>query len=305
MEGPLLGRLAELARGQDGVTEREQLLVLGAAEALIAGWLQRGYLHRIHAGVYAVGHTALSRRGRLRAASLIAPDIGLSHGAAGEWWAIVSQRSGPVHVTCPRRIDRPRLVAHRRRLPADELEVEDEVLVTSVSRTLLDLAAAEGADAMTGALRKAEFRRLTDPVGLPRLLERYPRGRGTAVARKVLEDKLYLLAPESWLEDVFLPFLRDRRLPMPLVNPTMEIPGVGRIRPDLLWTEARLIVELDGKVAHEGDLTFESDRERDAELLALGYRVMRITYRQFMRDRRGVERRLRQALAIAPGKPAA
>jgi very-short-patch-repair endonuclease len=83
---------------------------------------------------------------------------------------------------------------------------------------------------------------------------------------------------------------------MPLVNPTIEVGGRW-IRPDCLWPHARLIVELDGRAAHAAEIGFEQDRERDADLLAAGYRAMRITRRRFERAPGRVERALRDALA--------
>ncbi len=83
---------------------------------------------------------------------------------------------------------------------------------------------------------------------------------------------------------------------MPLVNQTLEVAG-RRVRPDCLWPRQRLIVELDGAAAHDTETGFEEDRERDADLLAAGYRVMRITRRRFERAPELVERALRDALS--------
>jgi hypothetical protein len=288
--------IGDLAGSQDGLVGREQLFALGLTIGQIKRRLRVGRLREVHRGVYAVGHLALPRKARLRAAALSGGDVALSHSSAAEWWEIAALRSSSIHITCPRRIDRPRLIAHRRTLPADELETLDGVLVTSVARTVLDLAATEGRHACESALRRAEFRRLGSPVSLRILLDRYPGARGAGVARTALADKLFLAATESWLEDVFLPWLVDRGFEMPLANPTLEIAG-RRLRPDCLWPGARLIVELDGKAGHGGGISFEEDRERDAELLAVGYRVMRITRRRFERSPGRVERTLRAAFA--------
>ena len=292
--------IAELAGANDGVLPHCTLLEIGLSPEQIKYRLKLGRLIPIHAGVYAVGHASLTRSGRLRAASLIASDVALSHSSAGEWHEILSPRTGLIHITCPRLIRRPKLIAHRRTLPADELETVDGALTTSLARTLLDIAATEGEDTLTKALRVAERRRLSDPVGLPALIARYPGARGTAIAQRTLDAGLYRAMTESWLEDVFLPFLIDRVIPQPLVNPTLHIAG-RTFRPDCLWPDQRLIVELDGRADHELELGFESDRERDAELVAAGYRVIRITRRQLELDPDGVERRLRAALAVPHG----
>lgn len=289
-------QIADRAKAQDGLVSRRQLVEVGLSAYQITRALRDGRLHEVHRGVYAVGHLSLPRKARLRAASMIDGGVALSHSSAAEWWEIVGLRSSLVHVTAQRRLRHPRLIAHCRTLPPDELETVDGVLATSVARTLLDLAATEGRQPFESALRKAEFRRLGSAVALPELLDRYPGARGTRLARRVLGDKLYLAATESWLEDIFLPWLLDRGFEMPLVNPTIEIGG-HRIRPDCLWPDARLIVELDGKAGHGGEIGFEEDRERDADLLAAGYRVMRITRRRFERHPLRVERALTVALA--------
>ncbi len=175
--------------------------------------------------------------------------------------------------------------------------------LTSVSRTLFDLA-SEGRDTLESALRKAEFRGLTSELSLPDLLERYPRARGAATIRTVLGDELYLRATESPLEDAFLRFLLDRLLELPETNVTLEVDG-RRYRVDCLWRDARLVVELDGRDAHARALAFESDRRRDGDLLAAGWRVLRITYEQLRSTPEAVERRLRAALAQGPGGRAA
>ena len=294
--GIVYGECADLAGRQDGLVTRDQLLSLGATAGAIDHWLRAGRLHEVHRGVYTVGHCSLPRRGRLRAASMVGPDVCLSHISAAEWWAIVGPRTGHPHITAPRRITRPRLIAHHRALPADEIEGDDGVRLTSVSRTLFDLAALGDRQLFESALRKAEFRQLGGRLSLADLIERYPRARGVVLARTVLEQQLYRLPTESWLEDVFLPFLVARRFEMPLVNPTIQIRG-DRYRPDCLWPRQRLIAELDGRAGHAGELGFESDRVRDAALLGAGYRIMRITKRRFEISPDAVDRDLRDALA--------
>lgn len=286
--------IARIAARQDGLISRQQLRRQGATDNQIAHSLSANRLIQVHRGVYAVGHGAVTRRARLRAATMVGPGVALSHTSAAEWWAIVGGRTGPVHVTASRRIERPHIVSHTRTLPPDELEADDGVPLTSVSRTLFDLA-SDGRDALESALRKAEFRQLTSQLSLHDLLTRYPGARGSATVRGVLADGLYLLAAESPLEELFLRFLHDRRIGLPEVNVTLEANG-RRYRVDCLFRAAGLVVELDGRDAHARELAFERDRERDGDLLAAGLRVLRITRRQLERDPAAVERRLRAAL---------
>ena len=290
---------------QDGLIDRAQLLAAGLSDRNIRYRRQTGRLAEVHRGVYAVGHISLPRKARLRAASMVGPDVALSHTSGAEWLTIAALREGFVVVTAPHRIRRPRLIAHHRALPDDELEEVDGALVTSVSRTLFDLAATEGRQPFESALRKAEFRHLTSRTSLPHLLARYP-GRPGQCARagRCSADKLYLLPTESWLEDVFLPFLVAREIEVPGTNVEIETAG-GRCRVDCLWPAQRLIVELDGRETHDTDSAFEDDRDRDGDLVAAGYRVLRFTYDMVRRRPDVVERRLRAALADRAGSPAA
>jgi len=291
-----------LARRQDGLVSRSELTAERFTRNQIEHLLELGHLHEIHRGVYAVGHSAITRRARLRAATLIGPDVALRLFSAAEWWSLISPRTGNVHVTSPRCIRRPNIIATRQTLPADELETNDAVLLTSVSRTLFDLA-GRGRDTFESALRKAEFRNLTSLLSLPDLLERYPGARGTVTVREVLGARLYLKHAESWLEELFLPFLAARGIEIPETNVTVEAEGC-RYRVDCLWRDARLIVELDGRDGHSRELAFESDRDRDGNLLAAGYRVLRITRLQIEEQPDLVERRLRAALAARVVRPA-
>lgn len=283
------------ATRQDGLIQHAQLLGHGLSLTQIHYRLRVGRLTRIHRGVYAVGHSAITRKARLRAATMIATDVRLRLFSAAEWWSLISPRTGNVLVTSPRCIRRPGITATHQTLPADELETDDGVPRTSVSRTLFDLA-SEGRDTFESALRKAEFRNLTSLLSVPDLLDRYPGARGTTTIRSVLGAKLYLRHTESWLEELFLPFLLDRGIELPQTNVTLEAEG-HRYRVDCFWPSARLVVELDGRDAHARELAFESDRERDGNLLAAGYRVLRITRLQLEQEPDLVERRLRAALA--------
>lgn len=83
----------------------------------------------------------------------------------------------------------------------------------------------------------------------------------------------------SELEHLFLRLCERRGLPRPEVNVR-----VGSRLVDFLWRERRLIVETDGYRYHRGSAAFEDDHERDLELRALGYDVLRLTYRQLTRD---------------------
>jgi hypothetical protein len=159
-------------------------------------------------------------------------------------------------------------------LPADEVTEVQDIPVTTVARTLFDLAAANSRH-FDRALREAEYRQLWDGAGLTELLCRYAGQRGTATVRAALGEPAGIL--RSDLEQDFLPFLRRFRLPLPETNASIEL-GSGRwIEVDCLWRKQRVIVELDGRHAHSTRSRFDSDRERDRTLAVLGWRVVRVT----------------------------
>lgn len=81
------------------------------------------------------------------------------------------------------------------------------------------------------------------------------------------------------------------RLPRRVVNRRL-----GRFRPDFLWPDERVVVETDGFAAHGHRAAFERDRARDAELAALGYVVLRFTWRQLTEQPVLVSARLAQVL---------
>ena len=296
-------RVAELARVQHGVVGRWQLVGLGVGEDAIERRLG-GRLHRLHAGVYAVGHRSIPRAGRWMAAVLASgpeestrpippPAAVLSHRSAAALWGIRRPTSGPAHVTLRRKSrSTGGIRRHLAALPADEITSEDGIPVTTVPRTILDLAATASADEVEFALREGEYRHLHDSLSLHDLLARYPGRRGARRVRLALSR----LAERpgrgrSPLEEVFVPFLRRYCLSQPQLNAWLEVGG-RRYQVDCLWPN-RQIVELDGWEGHRTRTAFREDRARDRRLLAAGYRITRLTWNQLEDEPTQVARDLR------------
>jgi len=107
----------------------------------------------------------------------------------------------------------------------------------------------------------------------------------------------------SDLERAFLLLCRRHGLPAPEVNVEIE-----RLEVDFLWRDRHLIVETDGYRYHRGRAAFENDRDRDLRLHALGYDVVRLTYRQVIEEPERIAAALRTSLAtpapLAPSKNA-
>jgi predicted transcriptional regulator of viral defense system len=231
------------------VVGRGQLLKEGRSEEEIDWRLQTGRLHRIHAGVYAVGHRLIPKEGWLMAAVLASgPGAVLSHRSAAALWGLRGYFEGAVHVTVPRKSTSTRQIRrHFSAVPEDERAVREGIPVTSVHRTIFDLAATASTDEVVAMIKEAEYQELWDRLSLWDLLERYPGKRGSRNLRFALE-RITEEPPgrkRSKLEERFAPFLRRHHLPLPRFNDWIALEPKD-CRADCHWPELRLIVELDG-----------------------------------------------------------
>jgi hypothetical protein len=272
--------VADLAKGQHGIVGRDQLQALGLTSSAIGRRVEAGRLHVIHRGVYAVGHTAITQRGRWMAAVLASGDGAvLSHRSAAALWGIWGSGTGEIHVTVPRKSRSTRSIRrHFSVLRDDEREVRDGIPVTSAPGANHDLAGEKDAAAAAPALREIEYPGIYGKVSLPALIARHPNHRGAQACREALEhlrdDPGGRL--RSDLEERFIAFLDAKTIPRPRLNAWLSV-GDDRYQVDCLWPDARLIAELDGWKSHGTKRAFRKDRKRDRRLGAAGYRVVRIT----------------------------
>lgn len=294
--------LAEIAGRQHGVVARSQVEALGLSEKTIHRWIGKGRLHRLHPGVYAVGHLAITQRGRWMAAVLASGDGAvLSHRSATALWGIWGSGAGEIHVTVPRKTRSSRAIRrHYAVLPRDEMAEHDGIPVASAARAVLDLAVDKGEAATESALREMEYLGIYGPASLPSLLERHPHHRGAETVARCLErlkdDPTGRL--RSPLEELFLPFLDAKQIPRPRLNAWMSIDD-DRFQVDCLWPEANLIGELDGFKSHGTKRAFRKDRRRDRRLGARGFTVVRITEDQIRDEPSAVAADLRALLTDA------
>lgn len=291
--------LVDLAGRQHGVVARWQLLELGLGARAIAYRVRAERLHPLHRGVYAVGHRAVTREGRWIGAVLFCgTGAVLSHRAAAALWGIRGSSGLAIEVTSGSKARSSGGVhRHFARLPADEVTVERGIPVTTVPRTIFDLAATEGADVAESALRQSEHLGLHDRLSLPDLLARYPRRSGARAVRACLARRRETPGnPRSRLEERFLPFLRAHRLPLPQLNAWLEAGG-RRCQVDCLWPASRQIVELDGWQGHGTRSAFREDRERDRRLRVAGFAITRLTWTQLEDEPTAIARDLRVLLA--------
>lgn len=293
-------RIADLAERQHGLVTRQQLLALGVGEEAIEWRLRVGRLHRLHRGVYAVGHRVLSREARWMGAVLFCgPAAVLSHRSAGALWGL-RVYPGAIEVTAPSKTrSQGRIHRHFAVLPADEVTEQDGIPVTTVPRTIFDLAAIEPVARVEQALRQQERLRLYDALSLDHLLDRYPRHRGNRTVREVLRRLRDLPdgVTREELEARFLSFLDRHGFPRPRLNAWLTI-GSHRYQVDCLWPAQKVIVELDGYATHGTRHAFEGDRDRDRRLLAAGYRGPRVTWRHLEEIPEEIAADLRALLAL-------
>jgi very-short-patch-repair endonuclease len=291
--------IATLATRQHGVVSRDQLRAVGLGDDSIDRLIQAKRLHPLHRSVYAVGHRRLSREGRYLAAVLASGEGAvLSHRSAADLWELRATKEPEIDVIAPthRRGD-PAIEVHAHAMEHTETTTREAIRVTKPLRTLLDLAACVDEKELERAIRQAVYHRLTTTTLLAEAVHERRGHRGMKTMRKALIHAGE--APgrtRSELEDDFLHFLRKHRLPMPELNVKMRIRG-RPIEADCVWREKRLIVELDGRDAHDSTPAFESDRARDSALAAATWCVVRVTSARMSTDGRRLARELRTLLA--------
>jgi very-short-patch-repair endonuclease len=297
-------RIGELADRQHGVVARRQLEGLGVGKGSIEKRVRMGRLYRLDRGVYAVGHRVLSREARWMAAVLACgPGAVLSHHSAAALWGMREPSSRAIEVmTAKKSRSHGSIHRHFAVLPPDEVTEHRGIPITTVPRTLFDLAAASSADVVEHALRESEYLRLHDRLSLPDLLARYPGRRGSTTVRECLWRRRNLPAgrARSWLELEFLPFLRCNGLPRPRLNVWLQVEGKS-VQVDCLWP-GRVVVELDGFAGHGTRVAFREDRARDRRLRVAGYGVTRIAPEQLEDEAEEIAADLRHLLTTAAAK---
>jgi very-short-patch-repair endonuclease len=290
VQPPLGRRIAGLSERQHGVVTRGQLLEMGLTDDGIGRRVKDGRLWRVHQGVYAVGRPTLTLHGRFIAAVLsCGPGAALSHVAAGVLLILLEERGPRIDVTVPRSGQRRRrgaVIIHRAALPDSDVTTKHGIPVTTPARTLVDLADVLPRRRLERALDEAAYLRLDVTDLQPRPGRR---GSGT-LAEALRRHDAGNTRTRSDLEERMLSLLRNR-LPAPEVNS-----GIEGYTVDFVWREQGLIVETDGWAAHGTRSAFERDRRRDADLLAEGWRVLRISYERLEREPEWVAERIAEAL---------
>ncbi len=265
--------IRDLATKSHGVVTRRELLDRGVTPEEIKTRLRKGVLIAAHRCVFRVGH---------RAPSVEANYIGAVK-ACGSGALLAAERlrtSGGLTKSAPPRPevlpphDRhvPGVIVHRsRRTELTDANRQRGVPVTSVARTLVDIASSLPEPALARACHEAGVRYGTTPRQVEAELERLPNATGRAKLRRVIGAKIPVTL--SRLESHSLARLRKARLPLPVTNKV-----AGRRRVDCRRPQHRLTVELDGYRFHNSRHSWEQDRRREREARLRGDEFRRYSW---------------------------
>ena len=283
------GRIAARAHG---VVTRQELLEAGVSEDAITARLRSGALLRQHPGVYRVGHGAPSVEAGYTAAVKACGDGAVLGGLAAAWaWGLLRGRAAPRPETIAPTVRRVRGVNTRRARRIDRREVTTwkGIPITTVARTLVDLAGLLSFDALARACHEAGVRHRTTPAQVEIVLARCPNRPGARKLKRVLRGEARVTL--STLEKRFLALLRAVGLPLPETNRP-----AGTKRVDCRWPDHRVTVELDSYRYHSSRHAWEQDRRREREARARGDEFRRYTYGDVVEDRRFILAELRSLL---------
>jgi very-short-patch-repair endonuclease len=283
--------VAALAARQYGLVTRAQLVATGMQPGAIDRRLAAGRLHRLHSGVYAVGHTAPHSRARWLAAVLACGDGAvLSHRSAASLWKIRDgeTRRPDVTILGPNGRSHPGIVIHRSPLEPAERRVRLRIPVTSPTRTWIDLEHEVSDDDFVRALQQVSFKRLLNLSEARAILNRRPSRRINMLLRDPILVQTELEARLAKLCDRY-------GFPRPLTQQAVEAKRV-----DFFWPDQRLVVETDGWEGHGTRTAFQADRATSNAFQLAGYTILRFTYDDLEERPATVARQLRAALEFKP-----
>ena len=297
-------RIAPIGRRQLGLVTRTQALAAGVPASTYDGWIRSGDLVRAQPGVARFAGVSPTWPGNLLAAVLAAGDgAAASHRAAAVVWGALDE--APVELVVPYR-RKPRLdgnvLVHRTRDPIP-VHVRHGIPVTTPTRMLVDLGAVASAGVVELALDRLEVARLVavaavewELAGVSR-----PGRRGCGPLRQVLDRRALLdEPPDGVLEPRFARLCRTAGLP----RLSFQHP-VGRYRIDFAYPELLIAIEVDGYGPHSSRAAFQSDRERQNLLVALGWTVLRFTWADVVRRPEHVAKLIATAIVNAQARMSA
>ncbi len=287
--------VARTAGRQHGVVTVGQLLKAGLSRDAVERRVEKGLLHREHRGVYRVGHRAPGTEARYMAAVLACGERAVLSGRAAAFLFGLIKGSHPapeVTTVAYRRV--PGVVNRRvRHLNKHDVTHYRAIPITTVLRTLVDLAALLSLDALSRVCHEAEVRYRISAAMVDGTLARRPNAPGAGKLREIFHGQVRITL--SKLERDFLALLRSAGLPLPQTNRCAD----GRYV-DCRWPEYRLTVELDSYRYHHTRHAWEQDRRREREARVRGDEFRRYTHGDVTEDQALVLAELRELLPRRP-----
>jgi very-short-patch-repair endonuclease len=297
--------VAAVAASQAGALSRRQALAAGATSKIVRTRVRSGAWRAVGDGVYVLRGVPVSWHTELFVA-VLATSVGavVSHGAAAVLHGMATFSGRPVVVTVPHaasRVERVSGVHQSRRLFADHVTSIDGLPVTTVARTLIDLAASERRGRIEIALDRALATRALTMDQLCAAIDDLSGGRrrGMKAVRQLARARCggTYVAPSTVAESMLARALRLGGLP----RPVLQFPHPGRgfegRRVDAAYPQAKVLIEVDSRAWHGGWVDMERDRERDLAASAVGYRTLRVAYRHLEERPEWVADQVRDAVA--------
>jgi very-short-patch-repair endonuclease len=282
---------------QLGLITASQLQLAGIGRRAIESRADRSLIQRMFRGVYLVGNPIPVPGAReLGAVLACGPRALLSHSSAAAMWGLMLAPMGDVALTVVGRNcrSRPEITIHRvSHLAASDRATRDGIPLTAPARTLIDLAATAEDHELHRAIGEARVQGLVNDPDLRSAMRRAGRRAGVGRLSAALKSEDESDYSPSAAERRLRQLVRQARLPRPTYGAIVEGWPV-----DCLWPDRRLILEVDGYKFHGHRGAFERDRRKDMELVAAGYRVVRVTWRQLVQEPIAVAAMLAAALAV-------
>jgi very-short-patch-repair endonuclease len=271
-------RVAQIASRSHGVVTRCELLAAGVTVREIGRRVQRGDLIRVHRGVFRVGHVAPSIEATYLAAVRACGERAVLAGAAAAFlFGLIKRRPARIEVIAPTYRRALHIVTRRDQLGPGDSTRWRGIPITSVPRTIVDLAAVLAEDDLARTFHEAVVRHRTTPQQVERVLSRRHNWPGARKLRRVLWGEVPVTL--SRLEKRFIDRLRAACLPQPKSNRRVD----GRYV-DCRWQEHRLTVELDSYRYHHTRHAWEQDRQRERQARARGDEFRRYTWHDVDED---------------------
>jgi predicted transcriptional regulator of viral defense system len=275
--------VARAAAQHGGAISYDELRGSGLGPDAIQHRAKRGVLHRLHRGIYLVGHTAPAAFAAQHAAVLaFGTDAYLYGGSALEAYDVLEPVPGPIHVlvlnACRR--SRPGVRVHRTtRIAPEDIGHLNGLRITSPARAILDYAETATPVEVSRAINEAHVRELATPDDLLSLLARTPGRRGARKVTQALARHDGARRLHQGLEQIAYRLIQPTPIPNPETN--AEIHGV---EVDLLWRDEGLVVELDSGRFHGTPAAVDRDRRKEAHLRAHRCEVLRYSYWQIKEE---------------------